>query len=410
MHDKARERRTAKSCRQCAVAIAGTKFTQKRAALAVAALSLAGVLGAAVAPRTAAADAPVQGDVSVTVSCYSAGFGSILALLSSPLGTVQSASGTLSASAMTATSTSGGQVAITSSTTALYDVSPGTYAVQLSAHDALGTTYAYSGMLVIPACDNDVAGIEAGTGPAGGYLTFTDGAAVDSAGPGHVAAEPSALVNTRHAPIVGLGVVSSATGSSGQPSYDFAGADGGVFTVGAPFYGSAAGFHLHAPVVGIALTPDHDGYWLVGADGGIFAFGDAHYYGSLAGRPLSQPVVGMAVDQATGGYWLVARDGGVFAFNAPFFGSAAALRLDRPVVGMESAPDGSGYRLVASDGGVFSFHEPFAGSMAGHTLNGSIVGITEDPASGGYWLAGSDGGVFAFGAPYYGSKGVAPPA
>ena len=29
----------------------------------------------------------------------------------------------------------------------------------------------------------------------------------------------------------------------------------------------------------------------------------------------------MAADGATGGYWLVAADGGVFAFGAPFLGA-----------------------------------------------------------------------------------------
>ena len=34
------------------------------------------------------------------------------------------------------------------------------------------------------------------------------------------------------------------------------------------------------PIVGVAATPDEHGYWLVGADGGIFAFGDAAFHGS----------------------------------------------------------------------------------------------------------------------------------
>jgi len=39
---------------------------------------------------------------------------------------------------------------------------------------------------------------------------------------------------------------------------------------------------LNAPVVSIALTPDGKGYWLVAADGGVFAFGDAPFEGSPA--------------------------------------------------------------------------------------------------------------------------------
>lgn len=47
-----------------------------------------------------------------------------------------------------------------------------------------------------------------------------------------------------------------------------AGADGGVFALGAaPFAGSASGLGLRAPAAGIAPTPTGRGYWLAGADG-----------------------------------------------------------------------------------------------------------------------------------------------
>ena len=50
--------------------------------------------------------------------------------------------------------------------------------------------------------------------------------------------------------------------------------------------------------MGIA-SPDSSGYWLVGADGGTFAFGDAHTYGSLPGLGVTpaQPIVGIAANQ-----------------------------------------------------------------------------------------------------------------
>ncbi len=37
------------------------------------------------------------------------------------------------------------------------------------------------------------------------------------------------------------------------------------------------------PVIGIVHTADTKGYWLIGQDGGIFAFGDAGFVGSLPG-------------------------------------------------------------------------------------------------------------------------------
>jgi len=40
--------------------------------------------------------------------------------------------------------------------------------------------------------------------------------------------------------------------------------------VGDDFDGSMGGIHLNQPIVGMASTPDGNGYWLVASDGGIF--------------------------------------------------------------------------------------------------------------------------------------------
>ena len=181
--------------------------------------------------------------------------------------------------------------------------------------------------------------------------------------------------------------------------YGLTTSNGAVFTFGKTrFAGSlpALGVVPAAPVVGMAVDAKTGGYWLVAADGGVFAFG-APFDGSMGGRPLTAPIVGMAADPATGGYWLVAADGGVFAFDAPFQGSMAGRALNRPVTGMAADPGTGGYWLVAADGGVFAFDAPFLGSMQGSPFNAPMVGITAKTGSPGYWLAGGDGGVFAFG-------------
>jgi len=183
--------------------------------------------------------------------------------------------------------------------------------------------------------------------------------------------------------------------------YWLVGTDGGVFAYGAAgFHGSAGGLRLDAPVVGMAGTPDSAGYWLVASDGGVFAYGDASFHGSAGGLRLDAPVVGMAATPDGGGYWLVAADGGVFAYgSAGFHGSAGGLRLDAPVVGMAAAPDGGGYWLVAADGGVFAYGSAgFHGSAAGRTGSGSVVDLTPTPDGSGYWVADSAGGVLALGA------------
>ncbi|MHB8219104.1 MAG: prenyltransferase/squalene oxidase repeat-containing protein, partial [Acidimicrobiales bacterium] len=112
-------------------------------------------------------------------------------------------------------------------------------------------------------------------------------------------------------------------------SYWLVGADGGVFAFGgAGYYGSlpALGVGVH-DIVGMAPTPDGRGYWLVGADGGVFAFGDAGYQGSLPGLGVGvHDIVSIAPTPDGRGYWLVGADGGVFAFgDAGYQGSLPGL-------------------------------------------------------------------------------------
>jgi len=59
-------------------------------------------------------------------------------------------------------------------------------------------------------------------------------------------------------------------------AYDLAEANGRVVAVGkAAYYGSAFGKHLVAPIIELVSTPDRKGYWLIGADGSVYPFGDA---------------------------------------------------------------------------------------------------------------------------------------
>jgi hypothetical protein len=192
--------------------------------------------------------------------------------------------------------------------------------------------------------------------------------------------------------------------------YWMSGSDGGVFTFGgAAFFGSLAGSHLNAPMIGIAITHDRQGYWLAGGDGGVFTLGDTVFYGSMGGQRLNAPIVGIAATSDGGGYYLVAADGGVFTFgDAVYYGSTGAVHLNAPVVAIIATPSGHGYWLVAKDGGVFTFGDAvYYGSTGSVHLNAPIVGAVATALGHGYWLVAADGGVFTFGnAVFYGSMGA----
>jgi len=81
------------------------------------------------------------------------------------------------------------------------------------------------------------------------------------------------------------------------------------------------------------LSEPIDADFLVGADGGVFAFGDAGFYGSTGGDQINAPVTGIQGSPTGSGYWLVSRDGGIFAFgDAQYYGSAGNLNLQSPTV------------------------------------------------------------------------------
>jgi N-acetylmuramoyl-L-alanine amidase len=207
------------------------------------------------------------------------------------------------------------------------------------------------------------------------------------------------------ATVPGNHLIVASTTDPATGGYWLAATDGGVFSFGAPFEGSAGALPLRSPVVGMAATADGNGYRLVASDGGVFAYGDAAYLGSMGGLPLNRPVVGMAAAPDGTGYWLVASDGGVFSYGtAQFLGSMGGQPLNRPIVGMAPTSDGKGYWLVATDGGVFAYGDAaYLGSTGNISLASPVVGMAWDTASGGYRLVAADGGIFCFGAPFAGS-------
>ena len=196
--------------------------------------------------------------------------------------------------------------------------------------------------------------------------------------------------------------------SSGSHGYWLVGRDGGIFSFGAAqFYGSTGNLDLQRRVVGIASTPDHRGYWLVAADGGVFAFGDAGFYGSVPGvglapagsrrlPRLNAPIVGIVPSRDGRGYFMVAADGGVFAFgDAAYGGSCPAIGGCAGAGEVVMPASGSGYWLVTTSGDVYAFGgAPYLG---GPGAQGIVTSGAHTQTGQGYWILFRYGLVFHYG-------------
>jgi hypothetical protein len=192
---------------------------------------------------------------------------------------------------------------------------------------------------------------------------------------------------------VGAAPVIAATTRS-TPGYWLAGADGGVFSFGAPFYGSGAtppgacDFSPQPPsnlngalgCAAIASTPSGSGYWLLNAYRWATAFGQAGQptqTGCTGLNGAKGSWTGIASSSTANGFYLASSNGAVVGCgDAVPFGGLATETLNAPVVGIATTPDGKGYWLAAADGGVFSFGSaPFKGSMGGISMDAPVVGI-----------------------------------
>ncbi|MCA1846914.1 MAG: hypothetical protein LC792_27710, partial [Actinobacteria bacterium] len=98
---------------------------------------------------------------------------------------------------------------------------------------------------------------------------------------------------------------------------------------------------LAGPVARDPLGGPAHGYWMVGSDGKVYAFGDAKKVGEPAGS-LASAVVDLEPTPAGDGYWIVDDQGRVYAYNAKTFGNVdlAKLANGEKVTSLSATPKG----------------------------------------------------------------------
>ena len=133
---------------------------------------------------------------------------------------------------------------------------------------------------------------------------------------------------------------------------------------------------------------DDNGYFMVASDGGVFAFGDAHFAGSCPGiGGCAGAAVAVMPDASGNGYWLVTSTGNVYTFgDAAYFGAPGHGTVTSAV----ATPDGMGYWILLADGQVFAYGDaanggsPPAGAFSGldaataifaHLGRGGLLGL-----------------------------------
>ncbi len=187
---------------------------------------------------------------------------------------------------------------------------------------------------------------------------------------------------------------------------------------GAESHGDLSALDLDAPIVAAASTAGGGGYWLLGADGGVFAFGRADFHGSIPGLLIATTTVeerhelseSLAIGDETiavdifptpggGGYWILMANGEVIEFGDAHPISRPPVELSAPASRLAVSSSGGAW-IVAVDGGVFAVDgAPFHGSIpASPDIEAAeIVAIMSERNASGYTLVDATGLTYDFG-------------
>jgi N-acetylmuramoyl-L-alanine amidase len=168
---------------------------------------------------------------------------------------------------------------------------------------------------------------------------------------------------------------------------------GTIYTIGGGRELGNPGSNGITNVVALANTSHGDGYWALGSDGKVAAFGGLGAFGDAAGKGVAADIVATA---SGAGYWILLANGGIYPFgDAGYASSPKKAGLGGTAIRMGARPQGDGYWVLMSDNTVHAFGAaPKLGSPADA---GTPIDLRITPTGAGYWVLTDAGRVLPFG-------------
>jgi len=146
-------------------------------------------------------------------------------------------------------------------------------------------------------------------------------------------------------------------------------------------------------VVALANSSQGDGYWALGSDGKVAAFGGLGSFGDAAGKGVAADIVATASGT---GYWILLANGGIYPFgDAGYASSPKKAGLGGTAIRMAARPQGDGYWVLMSDNVVHAFGA--APTLGSPSDAGTAIDVRVTPSGGGYWVLTDAGRVVPFG-------------
>ena len=172
-----------------------------------------------------------------------------------------------------------------------------------------------------------------------------------------------------------------------------ASSSGTIYTIGAGrTLGNPASNGI-SNVVALANTSHGDGYWALGSDGKVGAFGGLGSFGDASGKGVAADIVATA---SGAGYWVLLANGGIYPFgDAGYASSPKKAGIGGTAIRMAARPQGDGYWVLMSDNTVHAFGA--APKLGSPNDAGTPIDLRVTPSGAGYWVLTDAGRVVPFG-------------